>query len=80
MARFLVLTATIKMAVFWDVAPCSLVEIDRSFREAYCLYHQSDGLNSATFQKTIIFKMVFLQTVKKFTIPLPHPEPAESRP
>jgi hypothetical protein len=25
------------MAVFWDVAPCSLVDIDRSFRGAYCL-------------------------------------------
>jgi hypothetical protein len=27
-----------KIAVFWDVAPCSLVDIDRPFREAYCLY------------------------------------------
>jgi hypothetical protein len=27
----------IKMAVFWDVAPCSLVDIDRRFRDAYCL-------------------------------------------
>jgi hypothetical protein len=25
------------MTVFCDVAPCSLVEIDRSFRGAYCL-------------------------------------------
>jgi hypothetical protein len=31
--RFLVHIATsIKMSVFWDVAPCSLVEIDRRFR------------------------------------------------
>jgi hypothetical protein len=30
------------MTVFWDVAPCSLVEIDRSFRGAYCLHHQGD--------------------------------------
>jgi hypothetical protein len=29
-----------KMAVFLDVAPCSLVEIDRRFRGAYCLHHQ----------------------------------------
>jgi hypothetical protein len=28
--------------VFWDVAPCSLVEIYRRFRGAYCLYHQGD--------------------------------------
>jgi hypothetical protein len=36
-----VLTATsMKMAVFWDVAPCSLVDTDRRFRGAYCLHHQ----------------------------------------
>jgi hypothetical protein len=29
-----------KMTVFWDVAPCSFVEIDRRFRGAYCLQHQ----------------------------------------
>jgi hypothetical protein len=28
----------INMTVFWVVAPCSLVEIDRRFRDAYCLY------------------------------------------
>jgi hypothetical protein len=28
------------MAVFWVVAPCSLVEVCRSFRGAYRLYHQ----------------------------------------
>jgi hypothetical protein len=28
------------MAVFWVVAPCSLVEIYRSFRGACCLHHQ----------------------------------------
>jgi hypothetical protein len=31
-----------KMAVFWDVAPCSLVDIGRRFRGAYCLHHQGD--------------------------------------
>jgi hypothetical protein len=25
-----------KTAVFWDAAPCSVVNIDRCFREAYC--------------------------------------------
>jgi hypothetical protein len=25
------------MAVFWDVAPCSLVDIDRRFRESSCI-------------------------------------------
>jgi hypothetical protein len=31
-----------KMIVFRDVAPCSLVDTDRRFRDAYCLHHQGD--------------------------------------
>jgi hypothetical protein len=30
------------MAVFCDVAPCSLLETDKRFRGAYCLHHQGD--------------------------------------
>jgi hypothetical protein len=38
--RFEVHTATrMKMTVFWDVAQCSLIDIDRRFRGAYCLTH-----------------------------------------
>jgi hypothetical protein len=38
--RFQVLTATsMQMVVFWDVSPCSLVEIDQRFRGAYCLHY-----------------------------------------
>jgi hypothetical protein len=29
-----------KMSVFWDVAPCSLVDVYRRFRGAYSLHHQ----------------------------------------
>jgi hypothetical protein len=29
------------MTVFWDVAPCSLVKIDRRFRGAYWLHNQN---------------------------------------
>jgi hypothetical protein len=32
----------IKMAVFWVVAPCSLVEVYRHFRGACCFHHQDD--------------------------------------
>jgi hypothetical protein len=32
--------ASMEIAVFWDVAPCSLVEIYLRFRDAYCLNHQ----------------------------------------
>jgi hypothetical protein len=31
-----------KMTAYWDIAPCSLVEVDRRFRGAYSLYHQDD--------------------------------------
>jgi hypothetical protein len=40
--RFEVLTAvSTKMAVFWVVAPCSLVEIYHRFRGPCCVHHQS---------------------------------------
>jgi hypothetical protein len=29
-----------KIAVFWVVAPCNLVEVYRRFRGACCLHHQ----------------------------------------
>jgi hypothetical protein len=32
-----------KVIAFWDIAPCSLLEIDRLFRGAYCICHRSDG-------------------------------------
>jgi hypothetical protein len=41
--RFQVLTVTsMKMTVFWDVAPCDLVEVYRRFKGACCLHHQDD--------------------------------------
>jgi hypothetical protein len=32
-----------KMRVFWDIAPYSLVGVDRRFRGAYCLHQGDDG-------------------------------------
>jgi hypothetical protein len=29
-----------KFTFFWDVAPCSHVEVERRLRSAYCLHHQ----------------------------------------
>jgi hypothetical protein len=40
------------MAVFWVVAPCSLVEVYRSFRGAYCLHHQRASETSVNFWQT----------------------------
>jgi hypothetical protein len=43
LVRFEVLTAvSTKMAVFWVVAPCSLVEVYQRFRGPCCLHHQGD--------------------------------------
>jgi uncharacterized protein (DUF305 family) len=30
----------LKITIFWDAAPCSLVKIDLRFRGAYCHHHQ----------------------------------------
>jgi hypothetical protein len=47
LVRFQVLTAaSMKMAVFWIVAACSLVQVYRRFRGACCLRHQ--GLDART--------------------------------
>jgi hypothetical protein len=36
LVRFQVLTAAcVKLAVFWDTAPCSLIDVYRYFRSAY---------------------------------------------
>jgi hypothetical protein len=41
--RFQVLTAaSMKIAVFWGIVPCSLVEIGRHFVHSHCLHHQGD--------------------------------------
>jgi hypothetical protein len=31
-----------KFRVFWDVAPCSHVEVDRRFRGGNCLHYHGD--------------------------------------
>jgi hypothetical protein len=61
------------MTVFWDVATCSLVELNRSFRGAYYLHHQGDlsqwahlkrrsssiRLHGATSQKTSSYSLTW---------------------
>jgi hypothetical protein len=32
--------SSVKMTAVWDIAPCSLVEVDRRFGSAYCLHHK----------------------------------------
>jgi hypothetical protein len=53
-----------KIAVFWVVAPCSLVEVYQRFRGPCCLHHQGDDgrLHGATTQKTAIFILTAVRT------------------
>jgi hypothetical protein len=41
-------TTSMKMVIFWDVAACSLVDIDRRFRGAYCLHHRPEDRRQAS--------------------------------
>jgi hypothetical protein len=58
-----VTAASVEVTVFWDTAPCSLVEIVRRFRSAYRLcHHPDDGSrhlwnvnHEAAFQRIVIF-------------------------
>jgi hypothetical protein len=45
-----------KMAVFWVVAPCGLVEVYRRLRDAFYLHHQGDPLmmEAASTTKTSV--------------------------
>jgi hypothetical protein len=47
--KFQVLTeASMKITVFWDIAPCNLVIVDRRFRGAYCLHHHRPNDEGST--------------------------------
>jgi hypothetical protein len=48
-----------KMTAFCDIAPCSLVEVDRRFRDAYCLYQQETVRTSETF-------VYFNETIRRY--------------
>jgi hypothetical protein len=48
-----------KIAVFWVVAPCSLVEVYQRFRGPCCLHHQGDRPKT---QKTAIFILTAVRT------------------
>jgi hypothetical protein len=51
---FYVLTAA-SMMIFWDMAPCSLVELDQRFRGAYCLHYQGDDGGSTRPSETSVY-------------------------
>jgi hypothetical protein len=57
---FQVLTAaTIAVTVFWNIAPCSLVEVDRHFRSAYFHHHQGGERNRVSLLSCFLDIQVF---------------------
>jgi hypothetical protein len=62
-----------KMADFWDVALCSLVETNRRFRGSYCIHDHDDmdhmaisirHIRTSIVQIIIIFKQADLLDIK----------------
>jgi hypothetical protein len=72
LARFQVLTAaSIKMTVFWGVASCSFVEIDRRFRlrKQYAplkLQYTSTRLHGGISHKAVIFRSTSVSDESRF--------------
>jgi hypothetical protein len=53
--RFQVLTAASRQfRVFWDIMLCSHVEVDRRFRDAYCLHHQVPMMKAVRTSETSV--------------------------
>jgi hypothetical protein len=48
---------------FWDIAPCSLVEIDRCFRGEYCFHHRSDMTEALHTSETSVY---FNETTRRY--------------
>jgi hypothetical protein len=52
--------------VFWDIAPCSLVEINRRFRGAYCLHHQGFFAPMTKAVRTSHASVYFNETTQRY--------------
>jgi hypothetical protein len=57
------MAASMMMAVFWVVEPCSLIEVYRRFKGAFCLHHQGDDEEALVNME---MKLRVPQTVKYF--------------
>jgi hypothetical protein len=54
------------MAVFWVAAPCSLVEIYRRVRGAYCLHHQGSHSHTIHMQSIILIIPILFPQIFAF--------------
>jgi hypothetical protein len=53
------------MTAFWNIAPCSVVELGRRFRAAYCFHHQGDEYNLIR-KNTLIKEAVLLNILTRY--------------
>jgi hypothetical protein len=69
--RFEDVTVTsMKAAVFWDVAHCSLVDTDWRFIGAYCLRREGDESFIALMMKVVILELTdYFRGIKHFLGP-----------
>jgi hypothetical protein len=67
---FQVLTvASTKMTAFWDIAPCSLVEVDRRFSVVYCGRHRGNGFfhfTTAVFRATLMITIIMTSAYQSY--------------
>jgi hypothetical protein len=54
-----------KFRVFWDIAPCSHVEVDRRFGGAYCLHHRPDDGRRHTSETSVNFNATTLRYISE---------------
>jgi hypothetical protein len=33
-------TVLLEKTAFWNIVPCNFIEVDRHFRDVYCIHHQ----------------------------------------
>jgi hypothetical protein len=55
---------SLNMAAFCDIAPCSLVEVERRFRDSYCLHHHGSLMMEAV--STSETSVYFYETAQRY--------------
>jgi hypothetical protein len=46
------------MTAFWNMAPCSVVEVDRRFAVAHCLHYLGDDQDVVVTLNEVLFALV----------------------
>jgi hypothetical protein len=54
-------SVVMKISIFWDITPCSLVKVNRHFGGTYCLHLQGRRISQTKNQHQICFAFCLLQ-------------------